>query len=96
MGYKDFLNSTCLFDLQAKNDPIAPDRAIPREDIKENPNCVLIVTPKGGHLGWVAGENAPQGCPWTDPMVMDFLQHLENEKSGTRQGTGNVLQSVDA
>ncbi|KAI7736968.1 hypothetical protein M8C21_027244, partial [Ambrosia artemisiifolia] len=69
----------------AKNDPIAPDRAIPREDIKENPNCLLIVTPKGGHLGWVAGENAPVGCPWTDPMVMDFLRHLENEKSSTQQ-----------
>ena len=27
----------------------------------------------------IAGENAPLGCPWTDPMVMDFLQHLEDE-----------------
>nr|GEW26751.1 putative reverse transcriptase domain-containing protein [Tanacetum cinerariifolium] len=76
---------TPLLCIQAKNDPIAPDNAIPREDIKANPNCLLIVTPKGGHLGWVAGENAPVGCPWTDPMVMDFLQHLENEKSSTRQ-----------
>ncbi|KAK9053084.1 hypothetical protein SSX86_029714 [Deinandra increscens subsp. villosa] len=87
---------TPLLCIQAKNDPIAPDRAIPREDIKENPNCLLIVTPKGGHLGWVAGENAPQGCPWTDPMVMDFLQHLENEKSGALQGSSNLLQAVEA
>ncbi|KAD3641407.1 hypothetical protein E3N88_30631 [Mikania micrantha] len=86
---------TPLLCIQAKNDPIAPDRAIPREDIKGNPNCLLVVTPKGGHLGWVAGENAPRGCPWTDPMVMDFLQHLENERSGTHQGTGNLLQSVN-
>ncbi|XP_071701814.1 embryogenesis-associated protein EMB8-like [Rutidosis leptorrhynchoides] len=86
---------TPLLCIQAKNDPIAPDRAIPREDIKENPNCLLIVTPKGGHLGWVAGENAPVGCPWTDPMVMDFLQHLENQKSGSQQGT-KMLQSVEA
>ena len=60
-----------------------------------NPNCLLIVTPKGGHLGWVAGENAPVGCPWTDPMVMDFLKHLENEKSSTLQGSNNELQSVE-
>ncbi|GJV75120.1 embryogenesis-associated protein EMB8 [Tanacetum coccineum] len=90
-GFKsvdEYLQKSCSANYikHAKNDPIAPDNAIPREDIKANPNCLLIVTPKGGHLGWVAGENAPVGCPWTDPMVMDFLQHLENEKSSTRQG----------
>ncbi|XP_076881400.1 embryogenesis-associated protein EMB8-like [Bidens hawaiensis] len=85
---------TPLLCIQARNDPIAPDKAIPRDDIKENPNCLLIVTPKGGHLGWIAGENDPVGCPWTDPMVMDFLQHLENEKSGTRHDTSELLVSV--
>ncbi|GKB80092.1 hypothetical protein Tco_0946987, partial [Tanacetum coccineum] len=38
-----------------------------------------IVTPKGGHLRWVAGENAPLRYPWTDPLFMDFLQDLENK-----------------
>uniref|UniRef100_A0A2N9G045 AB hydrolase-1 domain-containing protein n=1 Tax=Fagus sylvatica TaxID=28930 RepID=A0A2N9G045_FAGSY len=66
-----------LLCIQAANDPVAPSRGIPREDIKENPNCLLIVTPKGGHLGWVAGDEAPFGAPWTDPVVMDYLQHLE-------------------
>ncbi|GFP89304.1 embryogenesis-associated protein emb8 [Phtheirospermum japonicum] len=61
----------------AENDPIAPSRGVPREDIQKNPNCMLIVTPKGGHLGWVAGGEAPFGAPWTDPIVMDFLEHLE-------------------
>lgn len=48
---------------------------------QENPNCLLIVTPNGGHLGWVAGDEAPVGAPWTDPLVMDFLQHLENREA---------------
>ncbi|GAY64784.1 hypothetical protein CUMW_236150 [Citrus unshiu] len=65
----------------AQNDPIAPSRGIPREDIKANPNCLLILTPKGGHLGWVAGPEAPFGSPWTDPVVMDFLEHLERASS---------------
>lgn len=52
---------------------------------QENPNCLLIVTPKGGHLGWVAGADAPRGAPWTDPLVMDFLQHLEKPGSGTSE-----------
>ncbi|KAL2329283.1 hypothetical protein Fmac_022710 [Flemingia macrophylla] len=70
---------TPLLCIQAANDPIAPNRGIPREDIKENPNCLLIVTPKGGHLGWVAGDEAPRGAPWTDPLVMNFIQYLERE-----------------
>ncbi|GKD48596.1 hypothetical protein Tco_1277572, partial [Tanacetum coccineum] len=51
---------------------IAPDNVIPCEDIKENLNCLPIVTLKEGHLGWFAGENAPLGCPWTDPYVHGF------------------------
>lgn len=35
------------------------------------------MTPKGGHLGWVAGVDAPRGAPWTDSIVMDYLEHLE-------------------
>ncbi|KAK4489233.1 hypothetical protein RD792_005029 [Penstemon davidsonii] len=41
---------------------------------------MLIVTPKGGHLGWVAGSEAPFGAPWTDSVVMEFLEHLEQVK----------------
>ncbi|KAK7404278.1 hypothetical protein VNO78_05042 [Psophocarpus tetragonolobus] len=70
---------TPLLCIQAANDPIAPSRGIPREDIEENSNCLLIVTPKGGHLGWVAGDEAPWGAPWTDPLVMDFIQYLERD-----------------
>lgn len=42
-----------------------------------NPNCLLVVTPYGGHLGWVAGPEAPFGCPWTDPLAMQYLEALE-------------------
>ncbi|KAI9092336.1 hypothetical protein K1719_027836 [Acacia pycnantha] len=56
--------------------------------IQENPNCLLIVTPKGGHLGWVASDYAPFGSPWPDPLVIDFLQHLESgsAKSDPEEG----------
>lgn len=47
--------------LQAGNDPIAPAKAIPYEAIRDNPNCMLAVTPTGGHLGWVSGPGAPLG-----------------------------------
>eukprot|EP00252_Welwitschia_mirabilis_P014777 TRINITY_DN3276_c0_g1_i3.p1 TRINITY_DN3276_c0_g1~~TRINITY_DN3276_c0_g1_i3.p1 ORF type:complete len:384 (+),score=49.73 TRINITY_DN3276_c0_g1_i3:235-1386(+) len=66
-----------LLCIQAENDPIAPYRATPQEEIKENANCLLVVTPYGGHLGWVAGNEAPFGAPWTDPLVMEFFEVLE-------------------
>ncbi|KAI9092288.1 hypothetical protein K1719_027788 [Acacia pycnantha] len=88
---------TPLLCIQAADDPIAPARGIPREDIKENPNCLLIVTPKGGHLGWVAGDDAPFGSPWTDPLVIDFLQHLEigTIKSGTFHQSKEALHHLE-
>ncbi|XP_031095989.1 embryogenesis-associated protein EMB8 [Ipomoea triloba] len=87
----DSIKSVCtpLLCIQAANDPIAPSRGIPRKDIEENPNCLLIVTPQGGHLGWVAGSDAPTGAPWTDPIVMDFLDNLEQAKSALDLEVGN-------
>lgn len=31
----------------------------------------------------MAGSGAPTGAPWTDPIVMDFLDNLEQAKSAT-------------
>jgi hypothetical protein len=56
------------------------------------------VTPKGGHLGWVAGDEAPFGCPWTDPVVMEYLEHLHNqgdEKSTNATYHSNELSGID-
>eukprot|EP00252_Welwitschia_mirabilis_P014776 TRINITY_DN3276_c0_g1_i2.p1 TRINITY_DN3276_c0_g1~~TRINITY_DN3276_c0_g1_i2.p1 ORF type:complete len:403 (+),score=42.59 TRINITY_DN3276_c0_g1_i2:235-1443(+) len=76
-----------LLCIQAENDPIAPYRATPQEEIKENANCLLVVTPYGGHLGWVAGNEAPFGAPWTDPLVMEFFEVLE-------QGLGTSMAKL--
>lgn len=57
---------------------------------------MLIVTPKGGHLGWVAGAEAPRGAPWTDPIVMDFLEYLErgSSKSASSHGDAEGVQQA--
>lgn len=61
--------------------------------LQENPNCLLIVTPNGGHLGWVAGDQAPIGAPWTDPVVIDFLEHLERGESKAISSSSNIQGS---
>ena len=35
--------------------------AIPYDALAENPNCTLVTTPGGGHLGWAAGSEGPFG-----------------------------------
>lgn len=94
----DSIKHVCrpLLCIQAANDPIAPARGIPREDIKENPNCLLIVTPKGGHLGWVAGDDAPLGAPWTDTVVMEFLQNLESGYINNSKSDNASVSKVNA
>ncbi|CAM6105672.1 unnamed protein product [Calypogeia fissa] len=65
-----------LLCIQAQDDPIAPSAGIPRADIQSNLNCALVVSPAGGHLGWIAGQGGIFGPPWTDPLVMDYLRLL--------------------
>ncbi|CAG9467412.1 unnamed protein product [Pedinophyceae sp. YPF-701] len=62
-----------LLCIQARDDPIAPEEAIPYDAIDRNPNCVLAVTPHGGHLGWVTTEGGLTGAPWTDNAVAEYF-----------------------
>ncbi|CAI5468211.1 unnamed protein product [Closterium sp. Yama58-4] len=61
----------------ALDDPIAPADGIPYEAIEQNPLTMLVGTSHGGHLGWVAGPEAPFGAPWPDVLTMEFLEGLE-------------------
>ena len=60
--------------IQAEDDPIAPAAAIPRGALAANPSCILVTTPRGGHLGWVAGAGGLMGAPWTDTLVVEYVQ----------------------
>ncbi|KAL4433399.1 hypothetical protein ABPG77_010252 [Micractinium sp. CCAP 211/92] len=62
-----------LLIIQAEDDPIAPKEAIPFEAIQANPNCLLVLTPTGGHLGWCGGPDGATGAPWTDAAVAEYF-----------------------
>jgi len=70
-----------LLCIQAWNDPIAPASAIPKDAIKQNPNCMLVTTKAGGHLGWMGGPGGIRGEPWTHRGVLEyFLAVLEKQE----------------
>lgn len=47
------------------------------------------MTPQGGHLGWLAGSEAPFGAPWTDTVAMDFLELLQAGKTKIPNGVSD-------
>ena len=68
-----------LLCVQAADDPIAVDAAIPRDAAAANPHVALVVTPSGGHLGWQAANGSPFGSPWPYTGVLQWLTALTQE-----------------
>ena len=67
--------------MQAEDDPIAPKDAIPFDKLSNNPNCTVVLTPPGGHLGWCnGGVEGVFGGPWTDKAVIEYLQAVQKLK----------------
>jgi predicted alpha/beta-fold hydrolase len=73
--------------IQADDDPIAPIHATPCQHLEANENCILVVTPTGGHLGWCSGDNGIFDAPWTDMALMQYfgaVQMLLDERKEPR------------
>mmetsp|Transcript_11434 Transcript_11434/g.39768 ORF Transcript_11434/g.39768 Transcript_11434/m.39768 type:complete len:485 (-) Transcript_11434:105-1559(-) len=66
-----------LLAVSAADDPIAPSEWIPVDHFATAKRSALVVTPSGGHLGWVNAEAGPVGAPWTDEGVMEWFQAVE-------------------
>ena len=53
--------------------PLALDEAVPREAIAGNAHAALVVTPSGGHLGWMGSEGGIRGAPWPYAGAVEWL-----------------------
>lgn len=81
-----------LLCIQALDDPIAPKEAIPYDACQANPNCVLVTTACGGHLGWVSGPGAPFSHPWTDNVMTEWFSsvHLQLLQRAAKGAASNA------
>ena len=75
-----------LLCVQAADDPIAVDAAVPREAAAQNPNVAMIVTPSGGHLGWITVGAGATGAPGPDQGVLEWFAAAEAEWVAARAG----------
>ena len=58
--------------IHSLDDPVCIKECIPYELIKENPNCMLITTEKGGHIEWFTGANPKR---WAFIPTFEFLSY---------------------
>ncbi|KAJ5046658.1 uncharacterized protein L3040_003892 [Drepanopeziza brunnea f. sp. 'multigermtubi'] len=64
-----------LFAINAKDDPIAIDEALPYEEVKQTPYAVLCTTSLGGHLSWFEID----GHRWHARPAVNFLNKMAFE-----------------
>ncbi|KAJ6783781.1 hypothetical protein PWT90_04384 [Aphanocladium album] len=61
--------------INAKDDPIALDGALPYEEFRQNPNTILLTTSLGGHLCWFETG----GSRWLTKPVNNFFNYMAFE-----------------
>ncbi|KAK0383814.1 hypothetical protein NLU13_9725 [Sarocladium strictum] len=61
--------------LQATDDPIAVKQGLPYDEIKQNPNTVMVTTSLGGHLCWFESG----GGRWHAKPVCNFFNYMAFE-----------------
>ncbi|KAK2628467.1 hypothetical protein QTJ16_001570 [Diplocarpon rosae] len=64
-----------LFAINAKDDPIAADEAMPYEEVKQTPYAILCTTSLGGHLSWFEVG----GSRWHARPAVNFLNKMAFE-----------------
>lgn len=64
---------TPLLCIQAADDPMVPTHATPIELLEDLDNCMTVVTPKGGHLGFLSANGGLLGAAWYNGLMLDWL-----------------------
>ncbi|KAJ3348252.1 hypothetical protein HDU83_001439 [Entophlyctis luteolus] len=78
--------SLLLSDL---DDPIALRPSVPYDDVRANPNIVLALTRRGGHIGWFEGWIKPRR--WFPKPILEFSQAIISAKLSRPPGTKSDL-----
>lgn len=61
------------FLLHAEDDPFLPGAAVPVSGLEANPALDVRITPRGGHLGWIAGRNPLRPILWAERRAVERL-----------------------
>ncbi len=57
----------------------SPERAIPIDEIRKNPNTAMVCTRYGGHISFCEGI-MPTGCNYSCRLLTEYLTYVLNEE----------------
>jgi predicted alpha/beta-fold hydrolase len=66
--------------IHAADDPIIPSEPFRDPSIAANPEVLLILTERGGHVGFIAGEGRGEGRRWAENRVVEFCYMLAGRR----------------
>jgi len=85
--------------IHARNDSFLPEEDLPLETIRQSKYLKLMLTPDGGHLGFVSGKVPFRLDRWLEKTTLDFLQAKEPEAAADQEswphGFANFMTSQD-
>jgi len=64
--------------LHAEDDPLVSCRLIPAQTLYANPNCIIAISNRGGHLGWAQGwlPCRASSATWAEEVAADYIAAL--------------------
>lgn len=74
--------------LTAANDPFVPPRQFDAPALRDNPHVTVVVTPDGGHCGYVAPSVDGDDGYWAETAIVAFMRrHLAGDRDGATPAT---------
>ena len=66
--------------IHAADDPIIPSEPLRDPSIAGNPEVLLVLTARGGHVGFVADATEGEDRYWAENRVVEFCRMLADER----------------
>lgn len=67
--------------IHAEDDPIVPPDAFRDRAFTENPDVLLVLTPRGGHTAFIARARDDEDRFWAENRVVDFCRLLTSQRA---------------
>ncbi|KAF8590667.1 AB-hydrolase YheT [Ramaria rubella] len=84
-----------LICLNARDDPLLPESYLPVNQVKASKHVVMVVTDRGGHLGWVTAntERKREMDVWYTPAIIEYFRAMLRIREDTPRITPRATVS---
>uniref|UniRef100_A0A6G1SJS7 Abhydrolase domain-containing protein 3 n=1 Tax=Aceria tosichella TaxID=561515 RepID=A0A6G1SJS7_9ACAR len=82
--------------INAADDIFCPYSALPLKQIQDNPKCAMLVTARGGHIGWMDTNLAilKPALFYLERLIVQFLEAVKNKTSDEILNNSKFKQAI--